>query len=266
MIMIRSALALIASTLSVPLMAHDFWIAPDSYRSPGTKADIRTSFRVGTASEVENWNLRRERIVALRSFGPDGVADQQADLEPGQPGFATLRFAVAGSHIVTLESVAVESDLPADEFNDYAAHEGLANVLAWRAQNGQTRANGRETYARRAKAIVQTGKRLTDVTRPLGQSLEIVPLRHPLGLKPGEALPVELRFRGRPLAGARIVIESLSGLAGSNATTITDSAGRASFAIPAKGNWKIATVWSVPITGNPRADFDTLFASLTFGY
>lgn len=266
MTMARRFLALAALVLAMPAFAHDFWIAPDKYRVPGPKAEIRASLRVGTASEVEDWNLRRERIVALRSFGPDGVADQQREIEPGKPGIATLRFNAEGSHIVTLETVPAESDLPADEFNAYAAHEGLPSVLAWRKANGQERANGRETYARRAKSIVQTGARLTEVTRPVGLSLEIVPLRHPLSLKPGEALAVQLNFQGKPLSGARIAIESLSGVSGSDATAITDSVGRAAFTIPPKGNWKIATVWSVPITGNPRADFDTLFASLTFGY
>lgn len=256
------ALALTASAAS----AHDFWIAPDRYRTPAAPAEIRVTFRVGTAAEPEDWRVWRERLVALRSIGPGGVTDQQRDIETGQPGYAILRLDKAGSHVVTLESAPAESDLPAGEFNDYAQHEGLAAVRDWRAANGQDRANGRELYARRAKAIIQTGTRLSDVGTPVGLSLEIVPLRHPLALKPGAALPVTLRFRGKPLAGARIHIESLSGVTGGNAGTITDSEGAAAFTFPHEGAWKIAAVWSVPIADNLRADFDTLFASLTFGY
>ena len=252
--------------IAAPAAAHDFWIAPERYGQAGDKADIRATFRIGSAAAPEDWNTRAEKIVALRSFGPDGVTDQQAEVTPGQPGSALLHLKGAGSHIVTLESTPSEIDLPAGEFNAYLDHEGLSEIKAWRKRNGQEAANGRETYARRAKAIIQLGKRPTNtVSRPLGLSLEIVPERNPLMLKLGEALPIRLFFRGKPLAGARLEAESLSNNSAAIVAT-TDANGRAQFAIPRVGSWKIATVWSVPVSGNPRADFDTLFASLTFGY
>ncbi len=263
--MIR-ATVLALGMLTAPAIAHDFWIAPDHYRAKTADAEIRATFRIGTAAEPEDWNLRRERVVALRSFGPGGVTDQQSDILPGEPGFAALRFPGPGSHVVTIESTPIESDLPAAEFNDYVRHEGLTEVIAWRTANGKTGANGREIYARRAKAIVQVGSKLTDVTRPLGLSLEIVPEKHPLSLADGEALPLRVYFRGKPLPGLRLTIESLSAVTGANSETVTDGDGRTAFSFPRQGAWKIASVWSVPIEREPRADFDTLFASLTFGY
>lgn len=255
------ALALIAS----PAAAHDFWIELDRSKVAADEAVLTASFKIGEAANPEDWNTRVERIVALRSYGPDGkVRDQQAEITPGEPGSATIRLEGEGTHIVTLESTPSESDLPAAEFKDYAKHEGLAAVLAWREANGQSAKNGRELYARRAKALVQLGSKPSDtVSAPLGLSLEVVPERNPLLLKDGEPLPVRLYYRGKPLAGAMLRAEPLSA-ATPSASQITDSEGRARFALPRPGKWKIATVWSTPIVGNPKADFDTLFASLTF--
>lgn len=258
-------LALILALTTAPAVAHDFWIETGKALEQNGEAELAASFHVGTAAEPEGWDLRRERIVALRSFGPGGVRDQQAEIVPGKPGRATFRLRGAGTHVITLESAPVESDLPPAEFNDYVAHEGLTAVQDWRASNAQSGARGRETYARRAKALVQIGGRPSDVSRPLGLSLEIVPERNPLFLRPNEALPVLIYFRGRPLAGARVECESLDRLAPSTTAT-SDAHGRANCAIARKGRWKVATVWSVPVTANPRADFDTLFSSLTFGY
>ena len=252
--------------ISAPATAHDFWIAPEHYRLRGKEADVRANFSIGFAAKPEDWNTKIEKIVAVRSFGPDGVSDQQAEITPGQPGLVMLHLKGAGSHVITLESVASDIDLPAAEFNEYLDHEGLGPIREWRKRNGQDAANGRETYARRAKAIVQIGARATDtVSRPLGLSLEIVPERNPLMLKVGDALPLRLYFRGKPLAGAKLEAENLENAAPSMTVT-TDSDGRARLSMPHRGSWKVATVWSVPITGNPRADFDTLFASLTFSY
>lgn len=252
--------------LATPAVAHDFWIEFADMDAAGQDAALTAFFKVGTAAEPEDWNLRRERIVALRSFGPGGVTDQQAEIVAGQPGSAKIRLAGEGTHIVTLETAPAESDLPAGQFNDYVEHEGLTAVRDWRIANGKANENGRETYARRAKAIVQLGTKLSDgATQRLGLSLEVVPELHPFALGQEGKLPVRLYFRGKPLAGAHLDCESLDGVL-PPAQSTTDAEGRAACTIKRKGRWKISTVWSVPISGNDRAEFDTLFSSLTFGY
>lgn len=254
-------IAMLVMILSAPLQAHDFWIEVDPAGAPDT---YRATFNIGEAAKPEPWRLRRERVVALRSYGPDGVQDQQAEIVPGEPGHATLRLAGQGTHIVTLESTPSESDLPADEFNAYVDHEGLAAVRAWREASGQAAKPGREVYARRAKTLVQIGKRLSgSVTRPVGLTLEIVPEHNPLGLKGGEDLTVRLYFQGRPLSGALLRAERLKAPHEAQGVT-TDRDGRAIIILKKGGLWKLSSVWSVPIEGNPRAEFDTQFASMVF--
>jgi hypothetical protein len=50
------------------------------------------------------------------------------------------------------------------------------------------------------------------------------------------------------------------------AANLTNASGKTSFNVPRVGKWLVNTIWTTRITGNAKADFDTTFSSLTFGY
>jgi uncharacterized GH25 family protein len=157
------------------------------------------------------------------------------------------------------------SDLAGERFQQYVADEGLSAIAAHRTATGTEAANGRELYSRRGKAIVQVGSRLTDdALTPVGQTLEIVPERHPLALAPGEPLPVRVLFRGRPLAGALIDLTHLEEGKGPVETHRTNAEGRARFTPKGAGPWKLNVIWGWPIEGRADADYESIFSSLTF--
>ncbi|HBT96916.1 MAG TPA: hypothetical protein DEB25_04405 [Desulfobulbaceae bacterium] len=56
------------------------------------------------------------------------------------------------------------------------------------------------------KEVISVGGVLdsTLAVKPIGQTLEIVPLINPVGLKAGEKLPVRVLFKGKPLPGAEV--------------------------------------------------------------
>lgn len=263
----RTLLPLAALLLSAPAAAHDFWIDLPSYRADA-EGVVAAKFLIGDIGEVEPWDLLWRKTVSLRIHGPDGVADAQAGIRPttpADPGGATLRVGAPGTYLVAFESYQAENDIVAAEFNEYAAHEGLTPALAQRARDGTADTRGRELYSRRAKALVQVGETLSDtVTRPIGQTLEIVPERNPYALRGDDPLPVRIYYRGAPLAGASVVMEPLDGATAHGKPVITDATGRASFPFTKRGRWRIGVVWTQPIE-HPRAEFDTVFSSLTFG-
>ena len=161
------------------------------------------------------------------------------------------------------------SDLPFLRFNDYIVEEGITPIADHRKRARTERANGREAYSRRAKAIVQIGPvtnaDVSRVTRPVGLSLEIIPERHPALLKPGQRLPIQVRFNRQPLSGALVKLTDLNADAKPRATARTDAQGRVSFTIPQAGKWQFNVIWSEPIPGSQTADYRTTFSSLTFG-
>lgn len=264
----RALLFSIAFLAAAPLAAHDFWIDATSYRlaAPGR---LPVRFLIGDAGATEPWETLWRKIVSLRSFGPAGVADQQAGIRIDGAvggGGAMLRFDQPGSHLVAFESNPAENDLPADEFNAYAEHEGLTPALEKRRADGTSDTRGREFYSRRAKAIVQVGATPTPhATAVIGQTLEIVPERNPHGLSRGATLPLRVYYHGVPLAGASVVLEPLDGAGGHGTPRRTDAAGRVAFPVPRTGRWRAGVVWTQPID-HPRAEFETIFASLAFGF
>ena len=264
-----SALVTLGAVLAAqPASAHDFWISLDSWHVPD-EAKVQVDLLVGTGAEPEQWKLRPERVVAFRSIAPDRtLIDHTASLDaatsPKLPD-ATVRLTGEGSHLLVFESTPALSELAATAFDDYVAHEGLKDVATHRANPKTSGTPGRELYARRAKALVQIGTACSaNALQPQGLALEIVPLVNP-HCPDGDSLPVEVRFRGQPLAGALVRMENLSSPAG-EIEQRTNAEGRVVFAMPKADNWKISLVWSVPIEDSKQAEYDTLFSSLSFGF
>ena len=181
-----------------------------------------------------------------------------------------LSFAALGTHVLAFESTHATSNLPSIRYNDYIKVEGLAPAIHYRTRLNAMDTPGREFYSRRCKLLIQVGpatdKTQSQVTKPLGLTLEIVPERNPYALRPGEALPVRVLYEGHPLPGALVKLTNLEFDVRPVAMHLTDAAGRAVFDLPRKGDWLINVIWTKPIAGNPDADFDTTFSSLTFGF
>jgi Domain of unknown function (DUF4198) len=254
---------------TTPVFAHDFWLQPERFIMPAPGA-MPMFVYVGHGAARERWGVGIDRVVQFKSSGPDGLIDRKPNLTLGAPQIdAVVPFARRGSYVLAFQSLASASDLPFLRFNDYVMTEGLTPIASHRERTGTQKSNGRELYSRRAKAIVQIGpvdsEGAARVTRPIGLSLEIVPERHPLLLKPGEKLPVRVLFNRRPLEGALVKLTDLDADAVAVAIMKTDAAGRASFMIPHKGSWQFNIIWSEVISGNPAADYVTTFSSLTFG-
>lgn len=266
----RIALPLAALVaLAEPVEAHDFWLQPQRFWV-NAGATIPIAILVGHGVNRAPWGVKSDRVLLLRAIGPNGVVDHLPVLR-SRPVAAipAMRFVGPGTHVVALQSGHATSDLPAVRFNDYLKEEGLTPALTLRARAGKTQAAGREIYSRRAKALVQVGPVGGDqrhVTRPIGLTLEIVPEVSPYAARKTSRFPVRIVYRGRTLPGALVKLTNLRSDEKPVATRISDRDGRAVFDVPRSGLWQFNVVWTRPITGDARGDFDTTFSSLTFGY
>jgi uncharacterized GH25 family protein len=263
-----TGLLLLAAASSA--QAHDFWLQPRSYWiAPGALDPL--SVQVGHVPVRQIWAADPTRVVQLRSLGPLGPVDRRAELRTGPRGDETrMAFKEPGVHVLAFQTTPAFSDLPALRFNAYAKDEGLAPAIAYRAAHGLNDQPGREIYSRRAKALVRVGDDPgaddRQVTTPVGLSLEIVPERNPYALGPRDPVPVRIYYGGRPLAGALVKLTNLEFDNRPLQTRLSDAEGRAAFDLPRRGTWLINVIWTQPLKGNPRADFETTFSSLTFGF
>ena len=268
--MFQIVAALVAATAAMPLAAHDFWVQPQAFVvAPG--ANVPVQLRVGHGSFRQRWGAKLERIKRFADLGVRGETDLRGSLQlDGLDQDSVLRFAQPGTKVIVFatDNTAM-NDLPAIRFNDYLTVEGLTPALATRKAAATTDANGRELYGRRTKALVQVGP-LTgpqpQVTRPAGLTLEIVPQLNPYALEPGVRLPVKVLYEGKPLGGATVKLNNLDFDARPVETRVTDASGGATFGVPRIGKWQLNVIWTKVLAGDPRADYETIFSSLTFGY
>lgn len=262
------------SCLAVPVAAHDFWLQPQRFWI-GTGATVPIAILVGHGADRAPWGVPASRILLLRDVGPAGVVDHlPAARARAVAAIPAMRFASPGTHVVVIQSGHATSDLPAVRFNDYLKEEGLTPALDLRTRTRTTGSAGREIYSRRAKTLVQVGPpggRQGHVTRPMGMTLEIVPERNPYApvtqrSATPRAFPIRVLYEGRALAGALVKLTDLQADEKPVATRRTDSRGRTVFDVPRTGTWQFNVVWTKPIEGDARGDYDTTFSSLTFGF
>ncbi len=257
----------LGSTTSV--YAHDFWLQPRAWQAvPGVPMPFIVE--VGHGSFRQQWGADGGHLLALNDLARGGAVDVRPLFVPGgQVPHLTRTFRREGLHIVSLVSTDAKSDLPSIRFNDYIKVEGLTPALDARTRAGKMNANGRELYSRRAKVLVQVGRSSpTDdaiATRPIGLTLEIVPLRNPYSLGPDHVLPVQILYEGRPLPGALVKLTSLEFDDRPLRMARSDANGRVSFGVPPVGDWLVNVIWTKAIASRD-ADFQTTFSSLTFGY
>lgn len=254
---------------AAPAAAHDFWIQPQRFQVDEGQP-LTATFRVGHGQYRQRWGNDIARIPVLLDFSSSGRTDQRPNVRSDATADFVTRLKSAGLHVLGMQTVYAYSNLPALRFNDYIKAEGLVLPFAYRSRARAMTLPGRERYSRRAKALIQVGPQTAAntvvVTRPIGMKLEIVPEKNPYSLDRTRRLPVHVLFNGKRLPGASVKLTSLEFDARPIESEITDRAGRATFTVPPVGDWLLNVIWSEPVAGDPNADFETTFSSLTFGY
>jgi hypothetical protein len=255
----RSAL-LFAGLIAAPLGAHDLWIEPSSFQPPSGAA-VALHLRVGEGFAGEPVPRNPQRIERFAVVAPDG-AEIPATGEPGADPAGMVLLAAPGLHIAVYRSNQAFIELEAAKFEAYLREEGLEPVIEERRRRGERAAPGRELYSRSVKSLLAVGG-AGGRDSPLGLPLELIVESDARALDQGEALAVRLLFRGRPLPGAQVVAMPRESPEG-RVVRRTDAAGRATFPLPRTGPWLVKAVHVVRLDADPRADWESFWASLTF--
>lgn len=239
--------------------AHDFWIEPSTF-APAVGEEVSLGLRVGEGFQGDPVPRNPKRIVRFQAVGPTSsiAVAGEAGAEPA----GKLRPPHAGTWIVAYRSNHAYVELEAAKFEDYLHEEGLEGVLAERQRRGEQGGKSRELYSRHAKALLHSGGR-GGPDRALGLELELVAEGEPWSLLAGERLPVQLLYQNRPLSGALVSAVPRSDPSRAESAR-TDQDGRVRFALAAEGPWLIKTVHMVRWEGDERAEWESLWASLTF--
>jgi len=122
-------------------------------------------------------------------------------------------------------------------------------------------------YDKRAKAIIQVGKKDRGISQKLGHPLELIPLKAPAQLKEGDDLPLKVIFHGKPLSKAYL-FATYAGFSEKKNTfayaTMTDEKGEGSIKILKKGKWMVKVSCKLPYPDREECDEYLYGATLTF--
>lgn len=242
--------------------AHEFWVQPDEFwLTP--RSELSVTLQVGDSNSRQLSPIPAHRITRFEAIGPTG---DSLDLRGGG-----VRLDQAGTYVVALATDnQAHSHQPAMRFNDYLQMEGLTPALEHRKRTHQMHVDGFERYGRVAKSIVLVGNShrpaTARVTQPLGLKLEIVPQVSPYSQPRPARFPLRILYDGRPLAGALVKLMDLEQDLASPIENLTDVTGSASFRMPKRGSWLLSVVWTKRLDDAADADYETTFASLTFGF
>jgi len=255
-----SALACVALLMPAAAWSHAFWLVPfGPTAEPGQRValDLRIGPRWPGASTP-----RLDGLVASFHVA-DAQGSQPIDGRSGGRPFGHFRARLAGAAVVTLQTNPSTIELPGDQFQEYLREEALDDALKMRADLGMASQPAREDFSRAAKTLVFVGGSSRGFDRDMGLPMELIPLTDPLAYRPGQPFRVKLRLGGK--AAAQVRITALPKDEPDRIVRATTGAdGEAQLTLPHAGLWTFYAVHMQP-AARPPADFDSLWASLTFG-
>ncbi len=240
--------------------AHDFWIEPSTFR-PAVGSELAVALRVGEHFRGEPVPRADPRIV--RFILASLAGEQPIGGLPGTDPAGFVRIDRPGLFVVGYRSHRSRVTLEAEKFEKYLAEEGLDRILEARRGPGEQGKPGREVYSRCAKAILIAGGRGRPFDRTLGFTLELLLEKAPAAWRPGAEIRFRILHEGRALPGA-LVKAICRDEADKTLSARSSPDGRFAFRLGRKGVWLVKAVHMVPAPKDADADWESLWASLTF--
>lgn len=264
------ALAVVTSlALVTAAAAHEFWIEPETFR-PRVDQNIGIRLFVGDGFPGEPRPRDPRRLEKFVVAG--AVWESPIPGADGEDPAGIHRFSRPGVHVLGYRSTPVQHTMEAEKFEAYLKDEGLPHIVAQRAERGESAKPGRERFSRCAKCIVSVGDPTaadTGYARTLAMPAELTPVDNPYLKTAGTEYAVRLTHEGKP-APAAVVKVFCKTRPGVVLDVTTDQDGVARFTPDTPGMWLVGNVYMRPVppaadgSPNPEADWDSLWASLTF--
>jgi hypothetical protein len=243
-----------------PAFCHDFWIESDQFTpDPGQTLDIRlregVNFKGNTLPFIPDWFKDFSKVTSAgRSPVESIIGDDPA---------ATLTVS-EGALLLGYRSNRNFVNLDANKFNSYLEEEGIEFIREQRIALGQDNEPAPEYFVRCAKALIQSGDSKENIyNAELGYILELIAEDDPYQLNPGDELTFRLIYRNKPAAG--LLVQAFTREKPEMRQRIrTDSTGRATIQLTEPGVWMIKAVNIQPIIGDPKAAWQSYWASYVF--
>ena len=266
-----TAAAVLAFTAS-GAAAEDLCLRPDpAVAAPGTPFSVALLAADPFPGAPVSW--RSARLFDLSITDARGRLDVAEPVLGGDLAAAHLTLRGPGTAVIAASTDPAYDETPAAAFETRLREDGLETALRSRAAAGRSGAPGRERTTQHVKTLVNaSGPNASVALTRAGLALEIVPEQSLADLRPGGHLPVRVFYRGEPDVEDQVCVAREAAAPAAGAPEggrfawcgPLDGAGRASVPIGAAGWQMIRAARMIPIKDDPKADWQTFRASLTF--
>jgi uncharacterized GH25 family protein len=254
----------LSSALSLsftPARAHEFWIDPVSF-TPAVATSVPITFRIGSDFKGETYPYVRALDRGFQVVTSRGATSLKT-LDGDDPA-ADVTFRTPGLTIIwhrRAREPVVFDTLP--KFEDTLIDEGLEAIASEHRAANRPQTKIRELFARCAKALLQVGGGQDGADRPVGLPLELIAESNPYTQPRQQPLPIRVLLNGKPLANALVKVFASADPAASQRLR-SDADGRVVVNASARGDYLISAVHMEKAQPADKADYVSLWASLTF--
>ena len=253
---------------AVSVAGHDLFLKLDSYfLVPSAKAKVQM---LNGTFQSSDGIVRRDRMQDVSFIAPDtevSAVKSISWLDLQKTTTMEIQTGRPGTYVVGISTKPREIDLKAADFNDYLKHDGIPDILAKRAKDGELGKDIRERYSKHVRAIFQVGTALTEeYSTSLHYPVEIIPQSNPYSLKVGQTLPVLCTLDGNPLVNQFVIAgwESVDGKLHS-LDMRTDAKGITRFKLMAAGKWYVKII-HMAASNEPGINYESKWATVTFQF
>lgn len=267
--MIRSLLAAALITLAAPASAHEMFLQPQGFKAQPNESHVIALVN-GTFDRSEN-TIDRSRMTDVTVFGNGEATKPSLDQwsEDRLTTYLTYKTGKPGTYAVGVSTRPRLFVMNRQAFTDYLDHSGVMDTLATFTAESPLE-SVRERYAKHVRTIVQVGERQTiDHRTVLGYPVEIILDDNPAQEDKGDTVGFQVLFNGKPLANHLVYASYDAYPAGKDGhdralSMRTDEEGRASFELLDEGIWWITLIHMQKLEDDPRADYESNWATVTF--
>lgn len=271
------ALLIAVGATATTTWAHDFWLVPNAFTVLG-RGDVVVRGQTSSLFPTSESAVAPERVADARLISARGFVPIRRISSEGRSLVLRQRPEQAGQYVVAVRLAPRLVRESPESFRRYLQLEGAPEALARYEREGRLPTDSiTRRYAKYAKTVVQVGRAGGRAfARAAGHPAELLPLRDPAGLRVGDTLPVELRFRGRVVPGAHLHAGAFPAEAALTDTAVarvaaagdvsltTDATGTARVVVDRPGTWNVRTLHIVPADPGSGADWDVHWATLVF--
>jgi uncharacterized GH25 family protein len=261
---LTALLVVLSATLA---SAHDMFVKPNRFF---VAENSETLVRVlnGTFSKSEN-SITRDRVRDISVVSPDGRQrlDTSAWSAAGDTSTFQMRAGRSGTYVLGFSTYTNVIALSGKDFNLYLQEDGIPDVLAARRRAGELGDSARERYSKHVKAFLQVGSQRTDqYATELGYPAELIPQSNPYSLRVGDTLRVRTLVDGKPAANQYVLYggRTLSDERIVQRSVRSGSDGVARIPVRARGTWYVKFINMARLSGDPAADYESKWATITF--